>query len=201
MIYIEWFYICVRWAIYIEWYILNDFTSVLGGRYITPMITSLLNPQHDLSIFTCKNYNVCNAFIVNWIIHAWNLRTYKLKKKHGRRPNLNNHPPPVMWQYWNNVGSLSAILDGPENRGLNGCEWQTVTGVTTLKVNEIIKLIKCCINNMGPCFTVLTHWGQDKMAAIFQTFSNAFSWMKIYKFWLKLHLSLFPRVQLTIFQE
>ena len=29
---------------------------------------------------------------------------------------------------------------------------------------------------------VSTHWGRDKMAAISQTtFSNAFSWMKIYK--------------------
>ena len=32
-------------------------------------------------------------------------------------------------------------------------------------------------------FLTLTHWGQDKMAAIFQTtLSNAFSWMKMYKF-------------------
>ena len=32
----------------------------------------------------------------------------------------------------------------------------------------------------------LTHWGRDKMAAIFQmTFSNAFSRMKIYEFWLR----------------
>ena len=31
---------------------------------------------------------------------------------------------------------------------------------------------------------VLTHWGWDKMAAIFQTtFWNAFSWMKIFDFW------------------
>ena len=28
----------------------------------------------------------------------------------------------------------------------------------------------------------LTHWGHDKMAGIFQTFSNAFSWMKMYEF-------------------
>ena len=35
------------------------------------------------------------------------------------------------------------------------------------------------------------------MAAIFQTtFSNAFSWMKMYKFRLRFHWSLFPRVQL-----
>ena len=31
-------------------------------------------------------------------------------------------------------------------------------------------------------YPALTHWGRDKMAAIFQaTFSNAFSWMKIYE--------------------
>ena len=34
----------------------------------------------------------------------------------------------------------------------------------------------------------LTHWGRDKMAAVFQTvFSNRFSWMKIYEFRLKFH--------------
>ena len=49
---------------------------------------------------------------------------------------------------------------------------------------------------------ILTHWGQDKMAAISQTaFSNAFSWMKMYEFRLKFHWSLFLRVELTIFQH
>ena len=33
-------------------------------------------------------------------------------------------------------------------------------------------------------WTSLTHWGRDKMAAIFQTFSNAFSWMKMFEFGL-----------------
>ena len=41
----------------------------------------------------------------------------------------------------------------------------------------------------------LTHWDRDKMAPIFQiTFSNAFSLMKMYTFWLKFHWNLFPRV-------
>ena len=40
----------------------------------------------------------------------------------------------------------------------------------------------------------------DKMAVIFQTFSNAFSWMKMYLFRLRFHWSLFPRVHWTIFQ-
>ena len=46
-----------------------------------------------------------------------------------------------------------------------------------------------------------THWGRDKMAAIFSTtFSNVFSLMKMYEFWLRFQWSLFPGVQLTIFQ-
>ena len=49
---------------------------------------------------------------------------------------------------------------------------------------------------------ILTHWDQDTMYAIFQTtFSNAFSWMKMFKFWLRFHWSLFPRFQFTIFQH
>ena len=45
----------------------------------------------------------------------------------------------------------------------------------------------------------LTHWGRDKMVAVSQTtLSNAFSWMKMSEFRLRLHLSLFLRVQLTI---
>ena len=40
------------------------------------------------------------------------------------------------------------------------------------------------------------------MADVSQTtFSNAFSWIKIYYFWLKFDWSLFLRVQLTIFQH
>ena len=39
-----------------------------------------------------------------------------------------------------------------------------------------------------------THWGRDKMADIFQTiFSNAFSWMKMYEFWLRFHRYFIPR--------
>ena len=45
----------------------------------------------------------------------------------------------------------------------------------------------------------LTHWGQNKMAAISRTtFWNAFSWMKILEFRIQFDWSLFLRVQLTI---
>ena len=58
-------------------------------------------------------------------------------------------------------------------------------------------------NNLIKIFNILlTHWGWDKMAAIFQTtFSNGFSWMKMYEFRLTFHWSLFLGVQLTIFQH
>ena len=48
---------------------------------------------------------------------------------------------------------------------------------------------------------ILTHWSQDKMAAILQTCSNSFSWMKMFNFGFKFHWSLFQGVQLTISQH
>ena len=52
------------------------------------------------------------------------------------------------------------------------------------------------------CISVLTHWGQDEMNNISQTtFSNEFSSIKMFEFRLRFHWSLFPRVQLTIFQH
>ena len=44
----------------------------------------------------------------------------------------------------------------------------------------------------------LIHQGQDKMGTILQmTFSNAFSWRKMFIFWFEFHLSLFKEVNLT----
>ena len=51
-------------------------------------------------------------------------------------------------------------------------------------------------------YDLLTHLSRDKMAAISQTiFSDAFSWMKSFIFWLKFHWTLFLRVLLTITQQ
>ena len=44
----------------------------------------------------------------------------------------------------------------------------------------------------------LTHWVRDKTATISQTtFSNAFSWKKIYEFRLRFHWGLFPKVRIN----
>ena len=56
--------------------------------------------------------------------------------------------------------------------------------------------------NIGCRIWDLTHWGRDKKDAISQTtFSNAFSWMKMFEYRLKFHWNLFLRVKLTIFQH
>ena len=56
----------------------------------------------------------------------------------------------------------------------------------------------CDVSVMSSRFSVtgsyLTHWGRDKMAAIFQTtFSNAFSGMKTHEFQLKISLKFVPK--------
>ena len=62
------------------------------------------------------------------------------------------------------------------------------------------------VNPMG-CSThkrqsIVPHWGRDQIAAFSQaTYSKAFSWMKMYTFPLRFHWSMFPMVQLTIFQH
>ena len=54
----------------------------------------------------------------------------------------------------------------------------------------------------GCHFAVLPCWGRHKVAAIFRTtFSNAFSWIKMYEFRVRIHLSLFLSVQLTTRQH
>ena len=60
-------------------------------------------------------------------------------------------------------------------------------------------LQRICMKSSG--IWVLTHWDRDKMVAIFQTtFSNAFSWMKMYEFRLRFHWILFPWVLSVLVQ-
>ena len=71
---------------------------------------------------------------------------------------------------------------------------RTSWGAVVTKYRYLIMWWPCS----GP---TLTLWGRDKMPAISQmTFSNAFSWMKMYQFWLRFHWNSFPRVRLTIYQ-
>ena len=62
--------------------------------------------------------------------------------------------------------------------------------------------IRPFFNLVAHSVTHLGYWGRNKMDTISQTtFWSAFSWMKMFEFWLKFHWSLFLRVRLTIFQH
>ena len=62
--------------------------------------------------------------------------------------------------------------------------------------------LKVIIGNDLAIAVILTHWGRDEMDNILQmTFSNVFSSMKMFEFWVRCHWNLFLRVQLTIFQH
>ena len=91
-------------------------------------------------------------------------------------------------------------------------QWQYGSHAWNFSVLRVCQLlIKCAILYMQclvSCYIILsvtymlTHWGWAKRATISQmTISNAFSWMKMYKFWLQFHWNLFPRVQWTIFHH
>ena len=59
---------------------------------------------------------------------------------------------------------------------------------------------KTCVYFMVYSLSILTHWGRDKMASIFQTtFSKAFSSKKTYDFRLRFHWNLFLRFELKMF--
>ena len=45
---------------------------------------------------------------------------------------------------------------------------------------------------------LLTHWCREEMAVIFQTFSNSFSSMKTFVFWIRFNWNLFQMAHLTI---
>ena len=76
----------------------------------------------------------------------------------------------------------------------------SLNGISTDCCTTIRVLLEIC--SLGPLIIYLTHWDRDEMAAILHTtFSNAFSWMKMYDFRWKCHWILFLMVQLTISQH
>ena len=66
-------------------------------------------------------------------------------------------------------------------------------------------MLHCKLVSLHPVLMTnnnLTHCGRDRIDAISQkTFSNAFSWMKMYEFCLRFQRSLFLRFELKILQH
>ena len=106
--------------------------------------------------------------------------------------------PKTRWTLWARFWSLPANM------------WSCLAQRLSSRVNDDCNYGRWCLVRTGsfiggkvenPKTYGLTHWGRDKMDAIFQTpFSNGFLnenvWISI-----KILLKLFQRVQLTIFQH
>ena len=89
----------------------------------------------------------------------------------------------LLWERVNFTQRLSQLTNQPP------C---CVLALNMIKISSLIRLTT----------DSLTHWGRDKVDVIFQaTFWNGYSWLKMFKFRLKFHWSLFLRFQLTIFQH
>ena len=83
----------------------------------------------------------------------------------------------------------------------SSCKVAHHSHLSDLPIHDIPQKVSCPFYG-GIATVLLTHWGRDKMAAIFQTtFSNAYSRMKMYEFRLKFHWNLFLRVQFTTFKH
>ena len=84
-------------------------------------------------------------------------------------------------------------------------KWSVNVPISIL-LSDLVKISKHFqVSRCKPLFTTtttpLTQWGRDKLTGMFQTFSNAFSWIEMNKFRLKFRWSWFLRVQSTTSQQ
>ena len=120
----------------------------------------------------------------------------KISLKFVRKGPINNILTLVQIMAWRRPGkealSEPMMVSLPTHICVARYQWHNYEGLVEEKAADPTLTLKPFINTLRP----------RQMAAIFQTtFSNAFSWMKMYQFRLRFHWSLFPRAKLTIFQH
>ena len=153
-----------------------------------PILTPLYKPVKNALL--CKNVEM-NFFDTDHqldeICYQWHISRVNIKHlglyAHQAYVPCNDFHMPSHYLYW----PCEADVYCWENKHVSG--WKITCPVWHITTQHL-----------HASRHASTHWGQNKMAAIFQTtFSNAFSWMKMYEFRLRFHWRLFLRVQLTIF--
>ena len=99
---------------------------------------------------------------------------------------------PIHLSLWN------IVIANYKNISLNENSWIVIKIISLVPIGN--KPLSKKLWSSAPTHTGgFSHWGRDKIDAIFQTtFSNTFSWMTVYELRLKFHWNLFVRVQSTI---
>ena len=152
----------------------------------------------------------------------WNYLSIPKLAPHGWGLGIDKQFHLTLCNRFNNLSMLVFTLIHVSKRGLRGPDdmGQTPLSIFTRNdMDEFGKHCKSCFHKwLLLCFVLYgpimigfhkcrliwwsTHWGRDKLAAIFQTtFSNAFSWMKSLVFWLNFNWSQLLRVPMTISQH
>ena len=144
--------------------------------------------------YTPRNMHTVFALLCFVVVIHWLIFPYPSGLLHWHCGNLTIAPVPAKQPWWIWINTSCEFI-------MNDCI--TTTKQSTTKPCAYFlgytvgqsQHVTCCAFPSDK-----THWGRDKMAAVFQTtFSNRFSWMKWYAFRLKFHWNLFVGVQLTIF--
>ena len=132
---------------------------------------------------------------VKWTSTLWlrnQEKTIYISMSHFCLLHINGFPPNAPWRKWNGITVLRNVA------------------INTIQVPVSHLTASLCIlpDNLLFWQTVsfpssrLSHWGRDKMAVIFQTtFLNTFSWVKMYEFRSRFHLSLFLSFELRVSQH
>ena len=91
------------------------------------------------------------------------------------------------------VHTTQFVLVGPYQLKMNSFKW--TEGIRKILSGPISSKLAICSGYIHK------YCSRDKADAISQTSSSAFLWIKMFEFRLKFHWSLFPGVQLTIYQH
>ena len=176
------------WSQWLTWlqrcHIWNLTRMTFGGnRYFCPWIS--------LSVLECKLCrHLCNTYTCHWFYDS---QFHQIWCMSGNKSICEN-------SLFSNIFDMTSTHWPIVGSNFNGVIFKPIIQNSNMHILSQHWFSQCWLRSVSS--QQLTHSGRDKMDAIFQTtFSNIYSWMKIYEYQLKFHWSLFLRLQLTIFQH
>ena len=181
---------------------------------VLDIATKMLHMRQSTAVVSCAKFH-SDHFTTTWIREEWScLWNWITMGKSVREmdPSLVSGTWMTstcfqlvclsgLWE----VGWWAPRLLASSAGSLADCARVTASGMRTLARVASRQVRHWGVQTVAPSYlnlVRLTRLLLNKIVAISQTiFSDAFSWMKSFVFWLKFHWSLFPSVQLIIAQH
>ena len=168
---------CVNWKS-------SSYEIIIHGEWAIGVVNTL-RPRQDGRHFPD---DILKCIFLNENI--WILRTISLKRVW--KAGINNIPSLVQIMAWRRhicVTRPQWVKESPH--GTTVAFKNRLHESWNLLLNRFMDVGCTRFYHLGKKHSALTHWGQDKMDAILQTFLNAFYWMKTFDFWIKFHWNMF----------